>query len=210
MKPGTVLEIASICERHPRCGTALLHYFGPPLMYRLAVDPTAALVGSKQRKVEVEYLDSGAIEPATSVVAIGWAGLPDSFSDICSRTGLVLGIDRITEHAAIGAMSLFVSEFGGAKVVEVIQNGSGPDYMLTLQHRERKIPVEVSGIRQESSPREARSRVRQKSRQALKWDDRAIVSVTVFHSATGGEVSSYLHFVERPAARRKKSSRRRR
>jgi hypothetical protein len=99
-------------------------------------------------------------------------------------------------------MLLLIHELEGGVLNQVLQIGSGGDYLINLQGRLDPVQVEVSGIKI-GSVGEASSRLGRKGGQVR---GEGFVSVTTFQRRRNGEAHSYLHF-GRPGSKPKKSKR---
>jgi hypothetical protein len=196
MANGGPIELASLLQRHPRCGDALLNLFGAQVVLRLALDPVRQARGTLVRDVAVDRRSpSTGGHQVREAHQIGWHGLPQYSEDYCIRVSRTVNAERLTEDAAIGVMALLIHALEGVTIQEVLQIGSGGDYLIVLGGR-RRVQVEVSGIREDAGGSESGSRLTRKTHQVLSHSPAGYVSVTTFHLPSAGGVHSYLHYAE--------------
>jgi hypothetical protein len=193
-----VLELRSLEQRHPVLGKSLLECFGASVVYRLSHAPVKLSDDSVSRMVSVDRRPPGTVTPFEQRVTIEWNSSAMT-RDQAIRFGYTLPNDRITENAAIGVMCLLINELEGASVSKVLQRGAGGDYLISLPDGS-EVQVEVSGISVDSTGREARKRLSEKSAQVLTAADRGFASVTTFSHRSDEAAHSYLHHVVRPAS----------
>jgi hypothetical protein len=103
-------------------------------------------------------------------------------------------------------MALLAHELEKVVILEVLPIGSGGDYAVLAQKRERPIQAEISGIREDRGGSESRSRLQTKCEQVLQHSKAGYASVTTFSHTATCEIHSYLHFVRRPKNPPKKRS----
>lgn len=200
MAEDSVLEILSLRQHHPKL--VLADVYGKKLILRLCYDPTLMPLDCVSRSVTVEFHDEGSSDPVSVEREIGWKGLERFAGDYCQRLGNSEPKDGLTEGAAIALMGLLVHDLVGATIGGVLRKGSGGDYEARYRkprRREKAIQIEVSGIREDSTPSAAltRTRLREKTAQVLRLQLVGIVSVTAFKAFQRNEVLSLLHFVKR-------------
>jgi hypothetical protein len=208
-----VLELATLPQRHPVIGDALLREFGAKAVLRLSMEPVLLPKDDRQREIALDRKS-----PATrgqrieEVCQIGWRELPNLSADYCARVARTVNAERITEDAAIGVMALLIHELEGVTVTGVLPIGSGGDYLVESQRKGGDmIQVEVSGIlRDEATGHRAAARLGQKCKQVLTRAPCGYASVTTFQRPPGAAVHSYLHFVEKETASRPRRRTRRR
>ena len=200
--PLPVLELASLPRRHPARGDALLHLFGAQAAIRLGLDPVQVPAGLLQREVTVDRRSPPAPGVASLTVRhIGWGELPQYSEDFLVRVSRIENDHALTERAAYAVMALLIHELEGATVLEVLQIGSGGDYIIRI---DATLQVEVSGIRNDPHGNLSRDRLAAKRQQVLSRCDRGFASVTTFCWMGEQAAHSYLHYAEtRPAAQRR-------
>jgi hypothetical protein len=200
-----VLELSTLPQRHPNVGDALLNRCGAACVLRLGIDPVQQPAGTLKREVTIDRAS-----PATKgrqiqeVRTIGWSELPHLSEDFCLRWSLAFNRNDITEDAAIGVMALLIHALEGMTLEKVSQIGSGCDYYLRVGPRTKLLPLEVSGICEETSAGQRQSRLKEKCNQVLTHNRAGFVSVTTFRCAADDLVHSYLHLVEKRKSKRKK------
>jgi len=199
----TVLELASLAERHPQL--AFYEMYGLEAVIRLSLDPVRSRATVARRTVAVEYLAAGATEPVLLTRELDWAG---SFTEGVCTQGWRTGPERdITEKAALVVMALLIHDIAGIEIQEVERASTGPDYTAAVVQSGETTWVEVSGIREDDLST-ARARVREKREQLLENYPHGYVSVTTFSLLPGRELYSFLHCVGTPP--RSKSRKRKR
>lgn len=202
MPTGDILQLASLPVRHPSLGTAFLREFGPPAIIRLSVDPTRLTAGTMSRLVDLDWLAHPGTKDAVHVQrAVGWNGLEHWLDCVCVQLPLTVNAQTLTEHAAIGIMGLLISDAEGAVLETVLPIGSGGDYFIRCGGNVSQ--VEVSGILTAETMSVATARLSQKSQQVLKHVVEGYVSVTTFACPSACGVHSYLHYVKKPAKKKR-------
>ena len=208
------LELASLPDRHPELGSALLSLHAMMAVIRLIIDPKPSIEFAGDcvsRKITISHRPQGSVADNLHERDIGWDGL--GFSETFgTKISLTCNGHEITEKAAIAIMSLVAHELERIELKRVLQIGSGGDYVANYSGH--PIQVEVSGIKQ-GHPSDSYSRLAQKLEQVLKLNTQAFTSVTTLYQicSGGGVVHSFLHHVEssNPSkASRKHGSRRKR
>jgi hypothetical protein len=122
----------------------------------------------------------------------------------CIRLRCAFNAERITEDAAIAVMALLIHELEGVTVEEVYPIGSGPDYLVTLKGKGGDLSVEVSGIRVDGTGSESSSRLTKKRNQLLAKKTAGFVSITTFQRLKAGILHSYLNYVVKSSAGKKR------
>jgi hypothetical protein len=205
------LELATLPTRHPEVGLAFLRQCGTAAVLRLSIDPFRMPGDAKAREIIIDRVTRG--RPEASTVEnreIGWSGLDGATDEDCIRLNRAFNERRITEDAAIAVMALLIDELEGMTVEAVLQIGSGPDYFLRLKGKRSHLPVEVSGIREDASGGKSSSRLGEKRQQVLKKNAAGFVSVTTFSHLQTKSLHSYLHYVMKPSAGKKRGNKDRR
>jgi hypothetical protein len=209
MAPAPVLELATLPQRHPRVGEALLDLFGAQAVLRMSIDPVRLPRGVLQRDITVDRKGpSTGGEQATEVLKIGWGGLDSLSEDYCVRVSRTVSAHQITEHAAIAVMALLIHELEGLSICTVLPIGSGGDYLIR-RGEEGLGQVEVSGVREDASGREAASRLAKKCEQVLSISRWGYASVTTFRRPPADDLHSYLHYVKKGDGRKPRAKRKR-
>jgi hypothetical protein len=199
MPDGLALELASLSQRHPDLEATLLSGYAMMAVIRLKLDPPQEIplsLGGVSRRITISHRSEGLVDDSVLEREIGWIDL--GFTEIVSnQIKNTCNSNEITEKAAIAVMGLLVHELEKIQIKQVLQIGSGGDFVANYIRSGRPIQVEVSGIR-EGQPSDSRFRLTQKREQVLKTDPRGFVSVTTFHQigSGGGIVHSFLHYVE--------------
>lgn len=192
-----VLAMASLRERHPPIGLALLLY-APAVIVRLSLDPTQLVSGIMRREVKVNSIKRSGDGVAEAVVrCIDWT---DTFPDtevVCQQLPFTKNEHTITEEAAIGILALLISDLEEGTLQTVLPIGSGGDYLIQVPEPSVPIQVEVSGIREDKTGSSSRSRLSEKTEQVLRKSRIGFVSVTTFAHEVEKVVHSYLHFVRK-------------
>ena len=179
------LELSSLPERHP-IGDVLLHDYGSATVYRLCVDPVRLADNIFEREMIVEHSRQHSEELRLHRVIIGCTGHLDW--GFCVRAAVSKNSNDLTQHAALGIAGLTASHFEQAKILNVLQIGSGPDYAIEVPWAKNPATIEMSGLRRDDTPTgdDVRSRVVEKSGVVVT----GCVSVTAFsHRATGSGYS---------------------
>jgi hypothetical protein len=162
--------------------------------------------GTTQRGIAVDRVSPKTkLTQVSQQCEIGWNRLRNVSEEYCEKLKLSINAERITEDAAIGIMALLIHELEWCTISSVLPIGSGGDYLVTGVGGGPQTQVEVSGIRQDSTGSEGRSRLRTKCEQVLTKSSSGFASVTTFSRLAAATPHSYLHYVE---AGSKKRSRR--
>jgi hypothetical protein len=207
MSNGHVLELATLPTAHPRCGAALLLQCATSTIIRLSVDPTTLPAGTMDRAVEVSWLARPGRDAATREDRkIGWAGLASYAGDAAVQWNIAVPPQDITEQAAIAVMALLLRDLAQGEILQVLQIGSGGDYLVRVGGLKKPIQAESSGIRTDSSGSQSRARLNQKKVQVLTHSRAGFAGVTTFAHPQGDIVHSYLHYVRKPRKKRKKKT----
>ena len=202
-----ILELSTLPQRHPLIGDVLLDRCGPACILRLGIDPVPQPARTLKRDVTIDH-----VGPATKgrqiqeVRTIGWSELPHLSEDFCRRWSLAFNQNDITEDAAIGVMALLIHALEGMMLERVSQIGSGCDYYVRAAPETKLIPLEVSGICEETSVGQPQTRFNEKRNQVLRHKEHraGYVSVTTFRHTAEDLVHSYLHYVVKTKTKAKK------
>src|SRR5262249_30176938 len=146
--------------RHPRIGLAFLKQCGTAAILRLSIDPLRVPAGTKAREITIDRVTRKQPNARTEEIReVGWGNVEAVSEEDCIRLKCAFNEERITEDAAIAVMALLIHELEGVTVEEVLPIGSGPDYLVTLKGKGGRLPVEVSGIREDATGSESSSRL---------------------------------------------------
>jgi len=209
MPNGHVLELVSLPVCQPRVGAALLRAHAIAAIIRLRLDPTQLPTGTMSREVTVDWVQKqGNSAPVQVQRGIGWAGIPDA-DRACSQYRITLNDHDLTEQAAIAVMALLIHDLEGGVLQRVLPIGSGGDYLVVTRGAKKADQVEVSGIRDDATGYQSRTRLNQKTAQVLTKSRAGFASVTTFAHSKGSIVHGYLYFVRRGSKKRRKRKRRR-
>jgi hypothetical protein len=121
---------------------------------------------------------------------------------VCEQLPRTKNRNDLTEDAAIALAALLIHDLENGTIETVLQIGSGGDYLVQVPQESSPIQIEISGVIEDESGRDSRSRLSQKSEQVLTRARVGFVSVTTFSLSPQKIVHSYLHFTK---ARRKKA-----
>jgi hypothetical protein len=193
----TVLELASLPERHPVIGTALLHTYAPSLIVRLRDSPTRQPPDTMDREVEINHRRRGG--DGSEVILsrrFGWSGLDPEVARVCEQLPRTKNRNALTEDAAIAAAALLIHDLENGTLETVLQIGSGGDYLVRIPELSTPIQIEISGVTEDPSGSESRMRLNRKSDQVLSRARVGFVSITTFSHGPQGIVHSYLHFTK--------------
>jgi hypothetical protein len=198
-----VLELSSLPERHPGIGLALRHAYAPSLVVRLRIAPTPLPPDTIYREVEVNYRGRGGNRAeAIFFRRFGWTGLEPEVARVCEQLPRTKNRNDLTADAAIAAAALLIHDLENGALETVLQIGSGGDYLVRMPQLSTPIQIEISGVMEDDSGSDSRSRLSQKSDQVLSRARVGFVSVTTFSHGPQRIVHSYLHFTK---AKRKKA-----
>jgi hypothetical protein len=201
MPNGHALELATLPVCQPHVGEALLRAHALAAIIRLRLDPTPLPLGTMSRSVAVDWVKKPGKNPAQQLQRdIGWDGIAN-IDAYCAQYRLAMNDHDLTEQAAIAVMALLIHNLQGGVIQRVLQIGSGGDYFVLTRRARNPDQIEVSGIRDDANGSAAKSRLSDKTDQALKHCKVGFASVTTFAHSQPPVVHSYLHFVRR---RRKK------
>jgi hypothetical protein len=205
MPNGHILELSTLPTLHPRCGDVLLARYATSTIVRLSVDPTPRPSSTISREITVNWLDRPG--SATSVQVqreIGWSNLAHHSAQAvqCLRT---IPERVITEDAAIVVMALLLHDLAQGEIREVLEIGSGGDYLVLVPGLKRSIQMEVSGVKEDATGRKSRSRLAQKKKQVLTKCRAGFASVTTFSHTQGAIAHNYLHYVSKRPRKRKRT-----
>jgi hypothetical protein len=136
---------------------------------------------------------------------IGWTGLANYAGDLAVQWNVTVPPQDITEQAAIAVMALLIHDLAQGEILQVLQIGSGGDYLVQVGSLKRPIQAESSGIRSDTTGSQSRTRLNQKKVQVLTHSRAGFAAVTTFCHPHGDIVHSYLHYVcKRPRKRKGK------
>jgi hypothetical protein len=202
------LELATLPTRHPNVGRTFLRQCGTAAVLRLSIDPFRMPAGAKGREITIDWISRERPQSRTEEMReIGWGDLEGASYEDCIQLSMAFPKERITEDAATAVMALLINELEGVIIEEVLPQGSGADYRVTLKSTGSDLPVEVSGIQEDRTGGESSSRLAKKYNQLLKDNAAGFVSVTTFRRLQAGILHSYLHYVVKPAAGKKHKGR---
>jgi hypothetical protein len=202
---GPILELSTLPHRHPVVGAALLERCGPACVLRLGIDPAQQPEGTLKRDVTIDHASAKTENtPVQKLRTIGWSELPHLTVDFCHRWSMAFNRNDITEDAAIAVMGLLIHALEGMTLERVSEIGSGCDYYARAAPNAKRVPLEVSGICEETSPGQARTRLKEKCDQLLGRNRAGYVSVTTFQHADGNLLHSFLHYVVKAKAKPRK------
>ena len=208
MSSRPALELATLPSRHPRIGLALLLY-APSTVFRLRVDPTPLGSATLKRDIEINWRGRvGKHSLVQESCEIGWSNLSSLSEDLLIQLPITIPEHTLTEQAAIGVMAMVIHELEGGQLIQVLQIGSGGDYLVITENAKRAVQVEVSGILLDTTGSESISRLRKKSDQVLTHSRSGFASVTTFAHGPDRIVQSDLHFVTRESQKKKRGKRR--
>jgi len=197
MDNGTVLELASLPQRHP-IGDMFLRRHGPDLIVRLSIDPVSLPPGTTTCDIRVDRQSRMSKGQSTQhLCVIGWNDLADCSREFCLHTHEGVPERDATEGAAIVVMALLIHELEGATVLKAIDIGDGGDYLIQFGDATDQSLVEVSGVRKDVTGVRSRSRLVEKKDQVLSKSPTSYASVTTFSHSKAQTPHSYLHFVEK-------------
>jgi hypothetical protein len=192
------LELATLPTRHSDFGQEVLKRFGTAAVLRLSLDPVLVPPLQKQRAITVDWVSRDKPDVRVEEVReVGWSDLVDATEADCIRLRSVYNEEQITECAAIAVMALLIHELERLTVKGALEIGSGADYLGTMEGKGGDLPIEVSGIRADTTGRQSSGRLGRKCQQLLKKNAAGFVSLTTFRRLKAGILHSYLHYVER-------------
>jgi hypothetical protein len=195
-----ILQLADLPVLHPACGAALLHQFALPAVYRLNTDPSPQPPGTTTRRVEIDWIAHPGSAPATQAertISWGTLALPNMGLTL-TQLPVTMNTNDITTFAAIAVMALLIRDLENRPIQEVLQIGSGGDYLVQAQGESALIQLEASGIRAAQTMALPNARLREKTSQVLSHNNQGFVSVTTFSVPNPGGAAvahSYLHYV---------------
>lgn len=205
MPDGSVLELNSLPDRHPR--VALLEAVATSTIVRLSLDPTALPDGTMSRAVSVDWMARPGGGPVVAVARqIGWGGVPAHVADACVLWPLTKNANDITEEAAIGVMALLLHDLERAEIRSVLQIGSGGDFVVAIDGQP-PTQAECSGVREDPTGSLSADRLRRKCEQVLTKSSAGFAAITAFRHGPGHGVHSHLRFVTAPRPRTRKPRR---
>lgn len=188
-------------RNHLNQSEAILHWFAPPLLYRLTIDPQQRDDSLTSCEIKVSHIGRPGNdlqrERNLNCDWSSWVEMKIMPPEICSA----INPDEITEKAAIGMMALLITSLEGLAIMNVMPIGSGADYKVKALVGRENFSTEVSGIREADFRSVSTGRLKDKVIQLLKENSCGFVSVTTFLHPDG--LHSFLHFVVRPNGTRK-------
>lgn len=177
---------------HPR--VSILRAYGTSTIVRLSLDPIAVPSGTMERTVAVNWMSRVGTGCQQTNREIGWSCVPREITDECPRWINTINAQDITEGAAIGVMALLIHDLEQAEIVNVLQIGSGGDYLLTIKGNPQ-LQAESSGVHIDDKGYLSTARLTQKTQQVLTKCSAGFVSITAFSHTENQQVHSYLHYV---------------
>jgi hypothetical protein len=211
MSNGHILELATLPTAHPRCGAALLLQCATSTIIRLSVDPTALSPGTMSRAVAVDWLARpGSGTPVQEQRAIGRSGLANGSGAAAVQWRQTIPSQDITEQAAIAVMALLIHDLAQGEIDQVLEIGSGGDYLVLVRDLKRPVQAESSGVRIDANGAESRRRLTKKKEQVLQRCRAGFAAVTTFAHRQGNIVHCYLHYARRKPRKKKHKKAKRR
>lgn len=162
------------------------------------------------RVVTVDWLARTGRTPIQEHREIGWNSLANYGGDAAIQWRWTVPSQDITEQAAIAVMALLIHDLAQGEILQVLEIGSGGDYLVLVRGLKRPLQAESSGIRIDANGAESRKRLAKKKGQVLQKCRTGFAGVTTFSHSQGNIVHSYLHYVyKQPRKRKRKKAKRR-
>lgn len=203
MPNGHILELSTLPTCQPFVGDALLRAHAWAAIIRLRLDPTPLPPGTMSKEVNVIWSPKAKKKRVQRLKrSIGWGNILDLDSKCCQyrRT---FNDHNLTEQAAIAVMALLIHDREGGVVQQVLQIGSGGDYLVLTRRARKPDQIEVSGIHTDADGSRSQQRLVDKTDQVLTHSKVGFASVTTFAHSQAATAHSYLYFVRRKRKRRK-------
>ena len=195
MPPGVTLELGSLPTMHPHM--SFLHACAISTIVRLSLDPTPLPSGTMVRDVIVDWVARPGVSASQELTRqISWTGVPKAITDEAVKWTVTKNSHDITEEAAIGVMALLLHDLEGAKILKVLQIGSGGDYLVAIPGSPN-LQAESSGIRVDPLGYLSTQRLKEKSEQVLTRCSAGFASVTAFSHSPSKDVRCQLCYVAR-------------
>ena len=174
-------------------------------------DPTRMATGTMHRAVSVSWLAHPGGGDAEQIQrTLGWSGIPHlGNEDLLLQWEVGVPAQDVTEQAAIAALALLIHDLGQGEILGALSIGSGGDYLVKLVGVRNQVQAESSGVREDRTGVESRSRLTKKKTQVLSKSAAGFAAVTTFHHPPDGVVQCYLHYVCQPGGKKPSQGKRR-
>ncbi len=195
MPPGAPLELGSLPTIHPL--VSILYSCGTSTIVRLSLDPPTMPSDTMVRSVIVDWVSrsgTGALQELTREIA--WTDVPKAITEEAKKWKKTKNSHDITEEAAIGVMALLLHDLEGAEILEVLQQGSGGDYLLDIPGVP-DMQAESSGIHTDPMGYLSTQRMKEKCEQVLTKCSTGFACVAAFSHSPSQDVRCKLHYVSR-------------